>query len=324
MTHPSPSSRTSPPAAVSGRIFDVQTFSIHDGPGIRTTVFFKGCSLRCIWCHNPESVESRWDIGFVATKCLLCGQCVAACERGGHAINDGVHLYRRDRCVRCGVCLQGCPTGALELAGKDVTAGWVIEQVEKDRMFYERSGGGLTLSGGEPLLQPQFTAAICSLARERGLSVALDTSGHASWEVAEPIFRMADLVLYDLKAIDDVLHRKMTGASNEVILANLRKLLDMSDGPQGPAPKVWLRLPVIPGCNDSPEAILRMAEFCAGIWGNPRLEVAYLMPYHRLAESKYQQFGKEYALKGLMPPSEEHMVEIAARFAERGVPVRRD
>jgi pyruvate formate lyase activating enzyme len=311
-----------PPAPlteVTGRIFDVQTFSIHDGPGIRTTVFLKGCPLRCLWCHNPESIESRRDVGFFPAKSLLCGQCVAACEHGGHEILDGVHAYDRRRCVRCGACIPGCPTGALEVAGKDVTAGWIVEQVEKDRMFYERSGGGMTLSGGEPLLQPGFSLAILSLAKERGLHTALDTCGHYPWAMAEPIFRAVDLVLYDLKAVDSALHESLTGVPNDLILGNLDLLLAMNDGPT-----VWLRLPLIPGCNDSEDAIAKMIEFCAGIWGNPRLQGATIMPYHRLAESKYERFGREYTLTGLMPPSDEHMEEIMARFNERGVPLKRE
>lgn len=319
MSHIPPTSVSPPLAEVTGRIFDVQTFSIHDGPGIRTTVFFKGCPLRCLWCHNPESMESRRDIGFLPMRCLLCGQCVAACEHDGHHILDGTHSYDRRICVRCGACVPGCPTGALELAGKDVNAGWVIEQVEKDRIFYDRSGGGVTLSGGEPLLQPEFTAAILALAKERNLHTALDTCGHYPWMTAEPLFRAVDLVLYDLKAIDSALHESFTGTSNDLILENLRRLLTLDGGP-----KVWLRLPLIPGSNDGDGAVEQMIDFCAGIWGNPRLEAATIMPYHRLAESKYERFGKQYTLKGLMPPSEEYVNEIMRRFNERGVPLRRE
>jgi pyruvate formate lyase activating enzyme len=304
---------------VAGRIFDVQSFSIHDGPGIRTTVFLKGCPLRCLWCHNPESVGRESDIGFIAHKCIACGQCVAICEHDGHEITEQGHAYLREHCIKCGTCLPGCPTGALEMAGKDITAAEVIEQVERDHMFYERSGGGLTLSGGEPLMQPEFTTAILTLASEAGLHRVVDTSGCAPWDIAEPILKMANLVLFDLKAADSDLHRKLTGVPNDLILRNLRSLISLENGPD-----VWLRVPVIPGCNTDDEMITAMASLCAEIGASPCVKGVFLMPYHRLAESKYEQFGHEYQLNGLEPPDEELMKSITARFAEQGVSIRHD
>ena len=316
--HPHKSDSQIPSAAVKGRIFDVQTFSIHDGPGIRTTVFLKGCPLRCVWCHNPESMETEPDVGFIPAKCIACGQCTLVCTHEGHAIVDGRHVFQRALCVRCGSCTTECPTGALELAGKEVTAAWVMSEVEKDRMFYERSGGGITLSGGEPLMQPEFSTALLRLARDSHLHTAVDTSGYAGQTVFDRVTALADLVLFDIKMIDERAHRRLAGVSNRRILRNLQRLLRDENGP-----KVWLRLPVIPGQNDSPDAIQNLIDFCASLWGNPRLEAIHLMPYHRLAESKYQEFGKRYLINGTHPPADEDISAIIRRFSERGVPVTR-
>jgi len=303
-------------AAVRGRVFDVQSFSIHDGPGIRTTIFFKGCPLQCLWCHNPESVEAQNDIRFLPARCMACGRCVAVCDHGAHTIADGIHHYDRSLCARCGACVEQCPTGALEVAGRDVTAGEVVEQATRDRMFYERSNGGVTLSGGEPTLQPEFAIAVLTLLRDQGFHRAIDTCGYVPWEIGMSMYRLANLVLYDLKAIDDALHQQLTGAPNVRILANFEKLLDLEDGPA-----VWVRYPIIPTCTDSDDAVERMATYLSRFVANSKLEKVELMAYHRLAESKYEQFGKEYPLKGTEAPTAQRLSEIRDIFAAHGVTV---
>ncbi len=319
MTTPAHASTVADLESVTGRIFDIQSFSIHDGPGIRTTIFLKGCPLRCLWCHNPESMEARRDIRYLPAKCLFCSQCVEACEHDGHRIEGDTHEYDRDACVRCGVCIEGCPTGALEIAGRETTAGEAVELAGRDKMFYERSGGGITLSGGEPMLQPEFTRAVLQLSRDGGFHCAVDTCGYAPAETVQSIVPMADLVLFDLKALDDDLHRRLTGVSNELVIANLREILSGDDGPP-----VWLRFPLIPGCTDDPEDVERMATFVGELWGNPRLEQLNIMPYHRLAESKYEQFGRDYTLTGTDAPSEEDISAVADVFAHHGVEVTRE
>ena len=279
----------------SGTIFDIKRFAVHDGPGIRTTVFLKGCPLNCPWCHNPEGISPAPQLVFTPGECIGCGNCVEVCPQGIHRLDQGRHVIDRERCLACGACVEGCFAGALRLAGRRVTVDEVMEEVVRDRPFYERSGGGMTLSGGEPLLQYEFAAALLRAAKAAGLHTALDTSGFVSWRRLEGLLTCADLILCDLKHMDLERHIALTGVSNERILRNLRRL-------DAAGQEMWIRIPLISGQNDEEANYHGMGRFLSGLKHVERIEI---LRYHRLAESKYGNVGATYPLHGLEPPSEE-------------------
>lgn len=259
-----------------GRIFNIQRCSVHDGPGIRTSVFLKGCPLSCTWCHNPEGIEEAPDLMLSADRCLSCGTCSEVCPIGESGATPVGVPWDRSLCIRCGACVEACPAGARELAGYDIRVCDLIDELERDRIFFARSGGGVTFSGGEPLAQPRFLAACLSECRLRNLHTAVDTCGLAPRRILLEIAGLADLVLFDLKHMDPARHRAETGSDNRLILENLRAL-------SGRDTEIWIRLPLVPGFNDDSKNIEATAEFLESL---PRRHRAFVLPYHGIANGK--------------------------------------
>jgi pyruvate formate lyase activating enzyme len=280
-------------------IFLIQRFSVQDGPGLRTTVFMKGCPLRCRWCQNPESMKLSPELMTHDTKCILLGKCVAACPVGAISLdNQSRRKIDWAKCDLCFRCVAACPAKALTRVGEYMTVAGVMAEIERDEIFYHKSGGGVTVSGGEPLLQWQFVDSLLTACKQRHLHTALDTSGYAPWPVLEKVLEHVDLVLYDIKHMDPARHREATGKSNRLILSNLRMIPRQK--------KVWLRIPLIPEFNDSEENMTRVSELGREIGA----EKVSILPYHKLAEEKYHQLGKNYTLAHLELTSQERLAEI--------------
>ncbi len=267
-----------------GLIFNIQKFCLHDGDGIRTCVFFKGCPLRCIWCHNPESLEKSPALSFSRQKCSSCGKCVNLCS--ARTAENGRLEIDRTECTACGKCTEICLNDANEITGKEMTASQVMDEILKDKMFYDTSGGGLTVTGGEPSYQADFTLELLTLARNSGISVAIETCGIGSREFYEKAADLGTTFLYDIKCIDPEKHRRLTGADNAHIMANLNYLTDRNAD-------IIIRLPLIPDCNDSDEDIAKLADFLNKNKGQYRY--AEIMPYHTLGIGKAEKLGKESA-----------------------------
>ena len=283
---------------LTGRIFEIQRFSIHDGPGIRTTVFLKGCPLRCLWCHNPESRRPESQLSFMPDKCIGCGYCLKTCSRGAHKLVDGKHVLDRKVCVVCGDCTRECYAGALELVGKDVTVQAALDEVLRDRPFYDNSGGGITLSGGEPLLQIEFSAALLQAAKTAGLHNCIETCSQVDYERIERVRPFVDLFLCDFKETDPARHREFTGVSNDRILANLRRL-------HASGAAMRLRCPIIPGLNDRDDHFAGIAALAKEL---KNCEGVELMPYHRLGESKLDRLGLRDIPRAVSQPPERDTV----------------
>lgn len=265
-----------------GIVFGIQRFSIHDGPGIRTTIFLKGCNVNCVWCHNPEGIPIQQMLSYNASKCVGCGGCVAVCPAGVHVFEDGVHKVNREKCRFCEKCVEVCPAEALEVLGERITAEEAIQQLLRDKSYYTGEGG-ITLSGGEALLQREFATAVMFGAKEEGIKCALETNGTLPWDYYEQVLPYVDIFLVDYKVTDPEVYRKYVGGDNSKVEANLRRLYDAGA-------HIRIRCPIIPGVNDTEDHFKKIAELTLEM---PNLEGAELLPYHKLGISKAARIGIE-------------------------------
>lgn len=281
-----------------GFIFDIQRFSLHDGPGIRTTVFFKGCPLSCIWCHNPEAIKMVPQLGYKKEKCTGCMACVHVCANAVHDMIRGVHMLDFSQCKCSGNCVEACAFGALRQIGREMTLEEITDEVVKDRQYYENSGGGITLSGGEPMLQFPFAMELLKISRELGIHTCIETSGYANTKNFGKILPLVDLFLFDYKATGEDYHKEFTGVGQEVILSNLDFLCRNGA-------RIVLRCPLIPGINDRTEHMQAISQLSRKY---ERIEDVEILSYHDYAIGKWEEIGKEYLLKGMPSASREEKI----------------
>lgn len=289
-----------------GRIFAIKRFEIHDGDGVRTTLFLKGCPLRCAWCHNPEGLSPAIQLGYLAEKCLHCGHCTALCT--AHHMEHSQHIFEPALCHTCGQCAITCPSSALTLFGTERTALSLLPDLLADRAYYEATGGGVTLSGGEPMAQPEFTREILALLKKENIHTALDTCGFAPRAAYESILPYTDLFLFDLKAADPETHLRCTGQRNDLILENLR-FLDESGLP------IDIRIPLVPDMNDT--ELPAMARLLQSM---KHLRKVKILPYHHYSGSRYQSLRMPYSLSALTPPSPEAVSRAVWMLRDAGLP----
>ena len=298
-------------AAVTGTVFNIQRYSLHDGPGIRTTVFLSGCPMSCNWCSNPESQSAAGALMHNDKKCLRCGRCAEVCPEAAIRMTADGPAIDRALCTLCGVCVDNCVPHALRMSARSMSVQEVVQIVERDLAFYRRSGGGMTLSGGEPLLQPGFAREVLRAGRDIGIDTALETAGCVPWAALEAAVPWVDHLLYDVKHLDSETHRRHTGLPNALILENLRRVAPL-------AKELIVRIPVIPGFNATDEAIRQIAEFALGL-GAKEL---HILPYHRLGQAKYAQLGLDYECEGVDPLPKERESELAALVMAVGLMCR--
>lgn len=277
---------------MNGTIFDIKRFAVHDGSGIRTTVFLKGCPLKCLWCHNPESLSFKPQLAYYEEKCLHCGSCADVCPTGAHVTAETGHVFHREKCTACGKCTDACPAEALHLFGKTVTPQELLPTLLEDKQFYVNSNGGVTLSGGECLMQPEFCAELLQLLKAEGIHTAVDTCGFVPRSNIEKVLPYTDIFLFDIKAIDPQVHKNCTGRSNEPILENLRYIDHMGKA-------IEVRIPYVPGHND--DQIEKIAAFVKTLQNVTAVKV---LAYHNYAGSKYDALGMENTLPESVPSPE--------------------
>lgn len=299
-----------PPQTTSGLVFNIMRFSVHDGPGIRTTVFMKGCPLNCPWCHNPESQSYQPEAMFVSERCISCQTCCYVCQSGALHWDDGPQRNAA-RCTFCGACAEACPADARKLMGTPICVGSLVEKIRRDVAFFDESGGGVTFSGGEPLAQPRFLEAALGACKTEGIHTVLDTCGYAPSAILRRVMPLVDLFLYDLKLIDDTRHQRVVGVSNSSILENLAILASEHAS-------VVVRIPVIPGINDDDENLEQSFQ----LLGKLGVRQVDLLPFHATGIEKYHRLSITCRMGALKPPAPERMQEIAARFSGQGFEIR--
>ncbi len=298
-----------------GTIFAIKRFALHDGPGIRTTVFLKGCPLRCLWCHNPEGLSPEPQLAFYPHLCVACDSCYAVCPSGALTKKSSpIEDYEKEKCTLCGKCAEVCPAAAVEIIGKELSAEEVISEVERDREFYVTSGGGMTVSGGEPLAQADFTVELLARAKAAGIHTVLDTSGQASADDLDRCLQFTDHVYYDVKLVDDEKHRPFIGRSNCLILENLRRVA-------GSGKALTIRVPLVKGLNDSRDDICSLAKLIGSFPAIANLHRIEIIPYHRIGEGKYRSVGLEYKLKSQKVHSAEDLHAIVGLFEDAALTV---
>lgn len=293
-------------------IFDIKSYAINDGPGIRVCIFFKGCPLNCRWCHNPESISRKPQKLFTMSKCIGCGACALACPLDACELTDNGVVTDTERCNLCGKCVEVCPTRALEMTGRTYEVDELLEIIEKERPFFDQSGGGVTFSGGEPLLYPEFLCELLDSCGARGIHRCVDTAGLVKTETLLEVAQRVDLFLFDLKLIDADRHKQWTGVDNALILHNLQQLSAKGN-------VIEIRVPLVAGVNDAEEDLERLAEFVAALPGQrPKIS---LLPYHNIATHKYAKLGQLFADAGLGVPSEEKLQQAREICGARGLEV---
>lgn len=289
-----------------GVLFNIQRYSLHDGPGIRTIAFFKGCPLSCKWCSNPESQRPKPELIFKASDCVNCGKCADVCKAGAIS-RSNPHFIDRDKCIECGACVDVCPTGALEIKGKRMSVEQVLLELKKDENLFRRAGGGITLSGGEALAQPEFARELLKGCKEKGWHTAIETTGFATKQTIDEVFPFIDLALVDIKAINPSVHRKGTGVDNRAMLENILRISFIT--------KVIVRVPVIPGFNDNEEEIQAIGEF-AQLMSN--VDTIHLLPYHNYGENKYSLLGRIYPMENTTSNPDEKIQQLKRKVESMG------
>ena len=300
-------------------VTNVQKYNMHDGPGVRTLVFFKGCPLRCKWCSNPENLERKFQVMYSRNACVDCGACVPVCPVGIHTMSpSGVHEVNRTiECIGCRACEKACPQNALSIAGKKMTISEILAIIEEDRMFYDMSGGGVTIGGGDPIMHPEPVTNLLMACKKEGINTAMETSGYAKLETVLQVAEFADLFLFDIKQIDSAKHYELTGVHNEQILKNITELLNRRFN-------VKIRMPLLRGLNDSEKDIQGVVEFLKPFKEYKNFKGVDLLPYHKFGVNKYCQLGMEYPLEEMEDPylTAEDLARIEKQFKDEGIQVQ--